>query len=58
MKKALQVVVLASLLTSFSAFAHHPAADIIDPETWEMIDQNLEDADSPHLDMDFSSMGR
>jgi phage shock protein A len=58
MKKALQVVVLASLLTSFSAFAHHPAEDIIDPETWEMIDQNLEDADSPHLDMVFSDMGR
>ncbi len=56
MKKALQVAVIASLLTSFSAFAHHPAEDIIDAETWEMIDQNLVDADSPHLDLDLPSM--
>ena len=58
MKKALQVAVLASLLTSFSAFAHHPAEDIIDPDTWAMIDQNLVDADSPHLDLDFTDRGR
>jgi len=56
MKKALQVAVIASLLTSFSAFAHHPAEDIIDAETWEMIDQNLVDADSPHLDLVLPSM--
>ncbi|MFA5240959.1 MAG: hypothetical protein WC029_00770 [Sulfuricella sp.] len=57
MKKALQVAVLASLLTSFSAFAHHPAEDIVDADTWEMIDQNLVDVDSPHLDLDFTDMG-
>ncbi len=57
MKKALQVVVIASLLTSFSAFAHHPAEDIIDAETWEMIDENLVDADSPHLELDLTDMG-
>jgi len=57
MKKTLQVVVLASLLTSFSAFAHHPAESIIDTETWEMIDQNLVDADSPHLELDLTDMG-
>lgn len=56
MKKVIQVAVLASLLSSFSAFAHHPAEDIIDPDTWEMIDQNLVDADSPHLDLDLRSM--
>ncbi len=58
MKKALQVAVLASLLASFSAFAHHPAEGIVDADTWEMIDQNLVDADSPHLDLDFTDMGR
>lgn len=56
MKKAIQAAVLASVLTSFSAFAHHPAEEIIDAETWLMIDQNLEDADSPHLDLDFTAM--
>lgn len=56
MKKAIQAAVLASVLTSFSAFAHHPAEEIIDAETWLMIDENLEEADSPHLDLDLSSM--
>jgi hypothetical protein len=56
MKKAIQAAVLASLLTSFSAFAHHPAQAIVDAETWLMIDQNLQDVDSPHLDLDFTSM--
>lgn len=57
MKKAIQAAVIASLLTSLSAFAHHPAEAIIDADTWAMIDQNLEDADSPHLDLDFDDMG-
>jgi hypothetical protein len=34
------------------AFAHHPAADRVDAETYDMITDNLEEADSPHLDMD------
>lgn len=57
MKKAIQAAVIASLLTSLSAFAHHPAEAIIDADTWAMIDQNLQDADSPHLDLDFDDMG-
>lgn len=57
MKKAIQAAVIASLFTAVSAFAHHPAEDIIDADTWAMIDQNLEDADSPHLDLDFDDMG-
>ncbi|PWB57836.1 MAG: hypothetical protein C3F18_03565 [Nitrosomonadales bacterium] len=56
MKKAIQTAVLASLLTSFPAFARHPAEDIIDPDAWEMIGQNMVDADSPHLNLDFTSM--
>ncbi len=57
MKKALQATVIAALFTSVSAFAHHPAEAIIDADIWAMIDQNLEDADSPHLDMDMDDMG-
>jgi len=56
MKKLIQAAVLASLLTSVSAFAHHPAEAIVDAETWLMIDQNLQDVDSPHLDLDFDDM--
>jgi len=55
MKSMLQAAVLTSLLASFSAFAHHPAEDIVDEETWAMIDENV--ADTPHADQDFSSMG-
>lgn len=57
MKKVIQAAAVASLLTAFSAFAHHPAEAIIDADTWAMIDQNLQDADSPHLDLDFDAMG-
>jgi hypothetical protein len=57
MKKVIQAVMLTTLLTSLSAFAHHPAEAIIDADTWLMIDQNLQDADSPHLDLDFDAMG-
>lgn len=56
MKKIIQAAVVASAFSSFAAFAHHPAETIIDPDTWAMIDQNMEDADSPHLDLDFTSM--
>lgn len=55
MKSMLQAAVLTSLLASFSAFAHHPVEDIVDEETWAMIDENV--ADTPHADLDFSSMG-
>jgi hypothetical protein len=56
MKKALHLAALAALFASFTASAHHPAADIVDEDTYEMIDENV--ADTPHADLDFSSMGR
>ena len=56
MKRVLQTALIASTLASFSAFAHHPAEDIVDEDTYEMIDENV--ADTPHADLDFSSMGR
>ena len=56
MKKTLQAALLTALLASFSAYAHHPAQAIVDAETWLMIDQNLVDVDSPHLDLDFTAM--
>ncbi len=55
MKKILTVAAMASLFASVSAFAHHPAADIVDPEIYEMIDDNV--ADTPHADLVFDDMG-
>lgn len=56
MKSILQVAVFTTMLASFSAFAHHPAEDIVDEDTYEMIDENV--ADTPHVLLDFTSMGR
>jgi len=55
MKNVIKAAVLTSLLASFSAFAHHPAEDIVDEDIYLMIDENV--ADTPHADLDFSSMG-
>lgn len=56
MKSLVKVAVITSMLASFSAFAHHPAEDIVDEDIYLMIDENV--ADTPHADLDFSSMGR
>jgi hypothetical protein len=56
MKSFFKVATIASLFASVAAFAHHPAADVVDPEIYEMIDENV--AGSPHADMDFDAMGR
>ena len=55
MKNVLKVAAIASLFASASAFAHHPAADVVDPETFEMIDENV--ADTPHADMTSDDIG-
>lgn len=56
MQKLLLSAVVSLSVMSIPAFAHHPAADNVDADTWEMIDTNLEEADSPHLDMEFDDM--
>ena len=56
MKRFLQAATIASLFATFAAFAHHPTADIVDPEIYEMIDENV--ADTPHADLTFDDMGR
>ena len=48
---------LVMALSTTAALAHHPAADMVDQETYEMITDNLVDADSPHLTMDLDTMG-
>ncbi|WP_291010102.1 hypothetical protein [Hydrogenophaga sp.] len=57
MKIFAKPIVLASFLAlaSASAFAHHPAEDIVDELIYQMIDENV--SDTPHADLDFTSMG-
>ncbi|MFW2372216.1 MAG: hypothetical protein ACN4GM_03780, partial [Gammaproteobacteria bacterium] len=40
---------------STSAFAHHPAADMVDAEIYSMIDETV--SDTPHADLTFDDMG-
>lgn len=55
MKKSVLISALICAVSSASAFAHHPAADIVDPEIYAMIDDNV--ADTPHADLTFDDMG-
>ncbi len=54
MKKLFKLSTLAVLLASANAYAHHPAADIVDPDVYAMIEENISDV---HLAMDFDDMG-
>jgi len=55
MNTLLKLGTLAALLTSANAYAHHPAADMVDPEVYAMIEENISDV---HLAMEFDDMGR
>ncbi len=55
MKKILLATAIAVTFGSSYVLAHHPAADIVDPEIYDMITENT--ADSPHADLDSDTMG-
>jgi len=55
MKKFTYTTAIVMAMTASSVFAHHPAAEMVDPVVYEMIDANV--ADSPHADMVFDDMG-
>lgn len=57
MNRFVKTAVLASVLTvaSVSAFAHHPAEEIVDEDIYFMIDKNV--SDTPHADLVFSTVG-
>ena len=58
MKKILLSMVVSMAMITLPAFAHHPAEDNenMPDGTWEDINENLEDVDSPHLDLIFPDM--
>jgi len=53
--KAILYVSTFLMTISSAAFAHHPAADMVDPEIYAVIDENV--SDTPHADMTFDDMG-
>jgi hypothetical protein len=55
-KLSATLMILSAVLFAGQASAHHAAAGIVSDDIWEMIDDQLEAADSPHLDMDFTMM--
>ncbi len=55
MRKLTSTAALIVTMAATPAFAHHPAADIVDPEIYSMIDENV--ADTPHADLVLDDMG-
>ena len=55
MKIRLFLLPICLLLAVAPAYAHHPAADIVDDEIYDMIDSMV--ADTPHASLDFDEMG-
>jgi len=55
MKNKIRLTSLAMFLASSNLYAHHPAADVVDDEIYEMIDLMVED--TPHATLTFEEMG-
>ena len=56
MRKYLRLIFLTMFVGSTGvAYAHHPAADIVDEEIYEQIDSMV--ADTPHATLTFDEMG-
>lgn len=49
-------LLLITIAVAGQSSAHHAAAGIVSDEIWQMIDDLLVAADSPHLDLDFVMM--
>lgn len=55
MKKIILATAIAMTFGCSYVLAHHPAADIVDPDIYAMIDENV--ADSPHADLNLDDLG-
>ncbi len=49
-------LIFLGILYIAPAWTHHPAQGIVSDDIWQMIDGLLEDADSPHLSIDFDDV--
>ena len=56
--KRLLILTLMFLGAIFTAqvWSHHPAEGIVSDDIWQMVNDNLEAADSPHLTIDLSDI--
>lgn len=57
MKRIVLSMTLLGIVFSAGLWAHHAAEGIISDDIWNTIDQNLIEADSPHLDFDPDNPG-
>ncbi len=49
--------ILCAVFFAIPVWSHHAAEGIVTDEIWQMVDELLGDADSPHLNLDFDDMG-
>lgn len=49
-------LIFLGILYIAPAWTHHPAQGVVSDDIWQMIDGLLEDADSPHLSIDFDDV--
>jgi hypothetical protein len=49
-------LITLGVLAAAPAWSHHAAEGIVSDDIWQMIDGLLEDADSPHLSIDFDDV--
>ena len=57
MKRFLILALMSlGILAAAPAWSHHAAEGIVSDDIWQMIDGLLEDADSPHLNIDFDDV--
>lgn len=57
MKGLTKGIALLGFAIAAPLWAHHAAEGIVSDEMWEMIDDNLQDSESPHLDIDLDDPG-
>jgi hypothetical protein len=55
MNKLTFTTAMIMAMTASSVFAHHPVSEMVDADTYELINENV--ADTPHIDMVVDDMG-
>ena len=55
MKRIISLLAVSIIFCAVQAYAHHPAADIVDEDIYAVIDEMV--SDTPHADLVFDDMG-